>query len=916
MALSWNEIKDRAIKFSNEWKDDFNEDAEAKPFLEAFFNVFGLSRKKVATFEHRVKKLDKHDGYIDLLWKGTLLVEMKSKDKNLDKAFIQAKEYLQGLKQHELPKYILLSDFEKFRLYDLEDDAKIEFKLNEFVNHVQNFGFIAGYQKRTYKEQDPVNIEAAELMGKLHDKLKDVGYTGHPLEIYLVRLLFCLFADDTTIFDKDIFNDFIEQRTSEDGSDLAARLNELFYVLNTPKEKRLKNLDEQLAGFPYVNGKLFEEHLPPASFDSEMRNILLECCNLNWGKISPAIFGSMFQSVMNAEERKNLGAHYTSEQNILKLIKPLFLDDLWQEYESVKQNRKQLIEFHKKLSTLRFFDPACGCGNFLVITYRELRLLELELLKHLHNKQLATSIDQIIWIDVDQFFGIEYDEWPAQIAQVAMWLIDHQMNMMISEAFGEYFVRLPLKKSAVIVHGNALRLNWQDIISKDKLSYILGNPPFYGSRNQTKEQKEDTELVFDGVGNIGVLDYVACWYYKAAKYIKGTDISVAFVSTDSICQGIQVPVLWQVLLNNENININFAHQTFKWKNEAKGNAAVYCVIIGFSMKNVQRKKLYEYENVKSEALERIVSHINPYLLDSKDIFIEAKTNPILRVPPMMKGNAAIDDGNFLFSTEEEAKQFIKDNPKLKHLVKKFIGSDELINSFHRYCLWLKDASPIELKSSPEILERIDNIKKFRSASKKEATRKWAAYPTRFMEDRQPANDYLMIPVVSSENRKYIPIGFLTKDIIANYSSFILPNATLYEFGMISSMMHNVWIRNVCGKLEGRIRYSNTLGYNNFPWPENPNEKQKKAIETAAQKVLDARSESKQSTLADLYDPRLMPPSLTKAHIELDKAVDLSYRPQPFISDAKRMEFLFELYEKYTADLFSTEKVKKTKKEKK
>ena len=390
MALSWNEIKDRALNFSKEWADTSNEEADAKPFLVEFFNVFGISSKRVSSFEHRVKKLDEKDGYIDLLWKGTILIEMKSRGKNLDKAYQQAKDYLHGLKQHELPKYILISDFENFRLYDLEEDKAIEFKLNDLVNNVQHFNYILGYQKKIYKEQDPANIKAAELMGKLHDRLEEIGYTGHKLEVYLVRLLFCLFAEDTTIFEKQQLQEFIEQRTNEDGSDLASKLQELFQVLNTPKENRFKNLDEQLAEFAYVNGKLFEEILPTASFDSKMRTALLECCYIDWSKISPAIFGSMFQSVMNPKERRNLGAHYTSETNILKLIKPLFLDELWNEFETIKSNKNKLPEFHKKLSTLKFLDPACGCGNFLVITYRELRLLELEILRAQCKNQAST----------------------------------------------------------------------------------------------------------------------------------------------------------------------------------------------------------------------------------------------------------------------------------------------------------------------------------------------------------------------------------------------------------------------------------------------------------------------------------------------------------------------------------------------
>jgi len=484
MALSWNEIKDRALNFSKEWADTSNEEADAKPFLVEFFNVFGINRKRVSTFEHKVKKLEDRDGYIDLLWKGTILIEMKSRGKNLDKAYRQAIEYTHGLKEHELPKYILISDFEHFRLYDLEDNSEqgiaiVEFTLNHLVNNVQHFGYLLGYQKKAYKEQDPANIKAAELMGKLHDRLEEIGYTGHPLEVYLVRILFCMFAEDTTIFNKQQFQEYIEQRTNIDGSDLAAKLQELFQVLNTSKETRFKNLDEQLSDFPYVNGKLFEEILPTASFDSNIRQALLNCCYIDWSKISPAIFGSMFQSVMNPKERRNLGAHYTSEKNILKLIKPLFLDELWKEFERLKDNKSKLPEFHKKLSSLKFLDPACGCGNFLVITYRELRLLELEILRASNKTgQGVLDIRDIIWLDVDMMYGIEYEEFPARIAEVAMWLIDHQMNMQISNEFGQYFVRLPLKKAAKITHGDALQTDWASLIVNEVTAYKC-QPDFF-----------------------------------------------------------------------------------------------------------------------------------------------------------------------------------------------------------------------------------------------------------------------------------------------------------------------------------------------------------------------------------------------------------------------------------------------------
>ncbi|MDR2963668.1 MAG: hypothetical protein LBU90_08590 [Bacteroidales bacterium] len=991
MAFSWNEIKERAIHFSREWAGTAQEEADAKPFLDAFFDVFGISRRKVGTFEHRVKKLSDADGYIDLLWKGTILVEMKSRGRNLDRAFEQALEYTHGLKAHELPRFILVCDFEIFRLYDLEardfnplseetargiaplsSGAFVEFRLADLVHNVQHFGSLLGYEKKEYKEQNPVNVKAAELMGKLHDRLKEIGYEGHPLEVYLVRLLFLLFSEDTTIFEKQQFQDFIERRTNEDGSDLAEKLASLFQTLNTPKEKRLRNLDEDLNAFPYINGKLFEENLPLASFDSKMRQALLECAYLDWSEISPAIFGSMFQSVMNPKERHALGAHYTSEKNILKLIKPLFLDELYREFEQIKQARGHaplLQTFHKKLGSLHFLDPACGCGNFLVITYRELRLLELEVLRSLYKTgERFLDVSQVLWVDVDQFYGIEYEEFPARIAEVALWLIDHQMNMKVSAEFGQYFVRLPLKKSAKIVHGNALKINWATLkthntayIYADELNYqvvseamatygtvnvitksatkispesdfpesrkpqrihydyILGNPPFIGSRVMSKEQKEDLNSVFGK--NIGDLDYVTAWYIKAAQYItRGhapLPTKVAFVSTNSIVQGLQVSLLWGQMIHTYGVKIHFAHRTFKWSNEARGNAAVYCVIVGFANFDTPEKRIFEYENVKGEAHEVKAKNINPYLIDAKDIFIEKRRKPICNVPAIVFGNMPNDGGNFLFDDEEKS-AFVKKEPLAEQWLKPFIGAYEFLNGEKRWCLWLKDANPTEMHKAKSVIVRIDNVKKLRAASNREATQKRADFPTLFGEIRQPENDYILIPRVSSENRTYIPLGFFSSHDIVGDTCLAVPNAALYHFGVLMSAMHMAWVSVVCGRLESRYRYSNEVVYNNFPWAENPLEKHIKAVEKAAQRVLDVRAQFPESSLAHLYNPLTMPPELTKAHRELDKAVDESYGLtrglNPLLSGTARMEFLFALYEKYTADLFTEEK-KKVKKKK-
>jgi len=901
MALSWNEIKDRALQFTKEWEGESRERAEKDTFWNEFFNVFGISRRRLATFEEPVKKLNDKQGFIDLFWKGTLLVEHKSKGKDLDVAYKQATDYFPGIKEHELPKYVLVSDFEKFRLYDLDEKKEHEFHIKDFYKNIKLFGFIAGYQKREFKEEDPVNIKAAELMGKLHDQLKESGYEGHPLEIYLVRLLFCLFADDTTIFEKDTFKEFIEIKTKEDGSDLGAMLAQFFQVLNTDKEKRLSNLDEHLAAFPYVNGKLFEEALPIAAFNAKMRNILLKCSALDWGKISPAIFGSMFQSVMNPEERRNLGAHYTSEKNIMKLIKPLFLDELKAELKKAQGNKGKLKEFHKKLSTLKFLDPACGCGNFLIITYRELRLLELEVLKELYSQQQATVINQILHVDVDQFYGIEYTEFPARIAEVAMWLMDHQMNLLISEEFGLYYIRLPLHKAAKIVQGNALRINWEEVVEKNELNYILGNPPFNGKQLQTQEQKKDMQLVFIGVKGAGVMDYVSAWYIRASQYIQKTTIKVAFVSTNSITQGEQVSILWNELFKNYGIKIHFAHRTFDWKNEAKGNAAVFVVIIGFAAYDTKRKTIFHYHSVDGESQEINAKNISPYLIDYKDTIISSRTNPICGVPSMKYGSKPVEDGNLLL-TEEEKNMILNIEPQLAKYIKPLISAKEYLNGKKRFCFWLTGLSPANLRRSKILSERISNVKLFRLASSKKPTQEAANWPTLFAEIRQPDNDFIFFPLTTSENRIYIPLEFFSKENIVNNSCSVISNATEYEFGVLSSLMHFTWMNYTCGRLEGRYRYSNKIVYNNFPWPKDPSAKNKKMVEKKAQKILDVRTEFPDSSLADLYDPLTMPPKLVKAHQELDKAVDLCYRPQAFPNERARIEYLFELYEEYTAPL--------------
>lgn len=921
MALSWNEIRSRALNFSKEFAGAHYEKGETQTFYNEFFNVFGVKRRRVATFEEPVKKLGDRQGFIDLLWKGVLLVEQKSEGRDLTKAKKQALDYFPGLKDNELPQYILACDFQNFELYDLDNNEEYKFKLSELSENIEHFGFIAGYEKKKYKDFQLANIEASELMGKLYDALKESGYTQHDLELFLVRLLFCMFADDTGIFERDIFKQLIDQRTKEDGSDTGMWVSQLFDVLNTPIEKRQKNLDEDLAQFPYVNGSLFDRTVRIPSFDSKMRKALLDCCYYTWSGVSPAIFGSLFQCVADKEKRRTLGEHYTTEKNIMKTISPLFLDDLKAEFEKLKKDKStaknaRLKDFQKKLAGLKFLDPACGCGNFLVISYRELRQLELEVLKELYVKkgQMFELFDasRVSLIDVDNFYGIEIEEFPAKIAEVAMWICDHQMNIEVSKAFGQYFARIPLKKTAHILCGNALTTDWSELVKPEELSYILGNPPFYGKQLQTEEQSQEVVSVFHNITGAGLLDYVTAWYMKAAEYIQNSNIKVAFVSTNSITQGEQVGILWSELFKLD-IKIHFAHRTFVWDSEASGKAHVHCVIIGFACFDTDKKRIFDYHNIKGNAHEILVKNINPYLVDAKDICMLSITNPICNVMPMISGGKPVEGGNLIIETLEQLNSLLAQEPNLKPYIKYLIGAEEYINNKIRWCLWLKDANPNEIGKSLYLKKQIQKVKEFRLNSKKEATRKLANMPSLFAEIKDIGENYLLIPLTSSERRKYIPLGFLSNDYIPTNSCSIIPHATLYEFGVLTSIMHMTWMKYVCGRLESRYRYSNKIVYNNFPWPLNPSEKQKDKIKELAQKVLDVRTKYPDCSLAILYNPETMPADLTKAHNELDKAVDACYGKKSFASDSERMEFLFNLYEQYTAPLVNDTKKKRIKK---
>ena len=621
------------------------------------------------------------------------------------------------------------------------------------------------------------------------------------------------------------------------------------------------------------------------------------------------IFGSLFQSVMDDEKRRNLGAHYTSEENILKVVRGLFLDDLYAEFESIKHNAARLRQFHDRLARLKFFDPACGCGNFLVITYREMRLLEIEVLKQLRalsaDEQLVLDATELAKIDVDSFYGIEYEDFPAQIATVALWLTDHLANMRLSAEFGLSYVRLPLKHTPNIRHANALRLDWRKVVSpegniNETTLYILGNPPFVGKKARNDEQNEDMRLACSDVGDYGILDYVCAWYVKAAEFIQNTQIKVAFVSTNSIAQGEQVGVLWNYLWE-KGIKIHFAHRTFKWNNEARGKAAVHCIIIGFASVPSNKKRLFDYQTPTSEPHEIVASNINPYLIDQADLVITNRNKPISDVPQLVFGNMPNDDGNLLFSDEERI-GFLEKEPHAEKFILPLISAHEFIHDERRWCLWLKDANPNEWRQLPEVMKRVQAVREFRAKSKRAATQRLAEVPYLFGEIRQPESDYVLIPRHSSENRRYVPMAFFSPSFIVADSCSAVPDATLYHFGVLTSAMHMAWMRQICGRLKSDYRYSNNLVYNNFPFPSEPTDRQQARVAQAAQAVLDARAQFPQATLADLYDPNAMPRELLVAHRAVDEAVDACYGTRRFKTDLERLEFLFDLYRQYTDPL--------------
>ena len=869
--LTWTDIETHSIAFQKRWKGcSGDERQDAQTFEKDLMEVFGVDWHD-GFHEHPIISLDGVTNYIDYLLPGKILIEMKSRGKSLDAAFTQAMAYTRALKPEDQPALILVSDFDTIRVYNTSKQHHYKpFRVSSLKAHVRIFSLLTG------RDADPeirteieLNTDASYKMAKLHDALKENGYSGHELEVYLVRLLFCLFADDTGVFEKGAFYNYIKV-SNPDGSDLSGRLSLLFSTLDTPPDKRMKTLPDELNRFRYINGSLFTERLSPPFFSLKMRSILMECCEFDWTQISPAIFGAMFQGVMNPQERRELGAHYTSEENILKVIRPLFLDELYAEFDQSKNTIAELQAFHRKLAALTFLDPACGCGNFLIITYQKLRELEFEILKLLSESGQMVLFDDPTKVSVDQFYGIELEEFPCEIAKVSMLLMKHLMDQEISHYFGGNFIDYPIRDNASIINANALRLDWNSVIPATRLSYILGNPPFNGARTMSVEQKADLLHVFGDLKNSGNLDFVTPWHKKAADMMdSNTSVQSALVSTNSIVQGDQAGILWEYLFDRE-IEINFAYRTFKWSNAAKGKAAVHCVIIGFGRKGAWRKQRTIFEGLSANK----VSQINQYLIDAPKVIVKSRSKPICDVPEIGIGNKPIDDGNYLF-TKAEMDDFISKEPDAAQYFRPWYGAEEFINRKPRYCLYVAGVGPGELRRMPLVMQRIDRVREYRLQSKSAGTRDIAKVPTKFHVTNIPKSHYLVIPETSSENREYIPIGFMSPAALCSNAVRLMPDAALFHFGVLTSSAHMAWVRTVAGRLEMRYRYSKDVVYNNFPWPQ-PTPAQKAKIEQTAQAILDARELYPEASLADLYDELTMPSELRKAHTTNDKAVWEAY----------------------------------------
>ena len=917
MNKTEKQIAQAAEEFAKRWEDKGYEKGQSQLFwTELLTEVYGIENpSSFIRFEEQVKVDSTNfiDGHIPST---RVLIEQKSLGKDLRAAikqsdgtklnpFEQAKRYVANMPVSDHPRWIVTCNFSTFLLYDMEqpNGEPEEVLLKNLGKEYNRLMFLVDSKKEHISREMQVSMQAGEIVGHLYDALLTQYDDNSPealrwLNILCVRIVFCLYAEDAKVFTRDQFHDYLVRYEAQD---LRNALIRLFDVLNTPEEQRSRYLKDDLKAFPYTNGGLFAEPIEIPQFTDQLRQTLLQHASLDfdWSEISPTIFGAVFESTLNPETRRSGGMHYTSIQNIHKVIDPLFLNDLRHELDTIleekieKQRVKRLDAYREKLAGLTFLDPACGSGNFLTETYLSLRRLENEAIRERYHGQSFLGFEEFnpIKVSINQFYGIEINDFAVTVASTALWISEAQMMAETERIIRHDIDFLPLKTYTNIAEGNALRMDWETVVPKDKLNYIMGNPPFIGARLATVEQKQDLINVFGAKWkNIGNMDYVCGWYKKAADLIHGTNISAALVSTNSICQGEQAANLWEPLMQ-DGIVINFAHRTFRWDSEASIKAHVHCVIIGFSFKDKKDKLLFDNDEVIK------AKNINAYLIEGPDVFVGSRNDSVCDVPEIGIGNKPIDGGNFLF-LKEEMMEFIKLEPKAEQYFRPWYGATEFIHQNPRYCLWLGDCSPAELRSMPHCLKRIEAVRNFRLASKSEGTRKLADRPTRFHVENMPKGNFIIVPRHSSENRRYIPMGFMSATILCGDANLMIPDATLYHFGVLESSVHMAWMRVVCGRIKSDYRYSKDVVYNNFPWPE-VNEEQQERIAQTAQAILDARALYPDSSLADLYDELTMPPELLKAHRNNDRAVMAAYGFPATMTEPEIVARLFTLYSKLT-----------------
>lgn len=903
-ALSLNEIRTRAARFSHEWADSAGDERQdAQSFVRDLLSVYGITQTRAAFYEKRSKRTSTGaQGYIDALIPGIALIEMKSAGKDLVEAERQALDYIDDLADPEVPSYVITSDFKRFRLLDLaaEDDGVLEFDLAELRDHADRLAFFAGYGQRAFgsKEQERASIDAARLMASLYEALEGSGYDDHEASIFLVRTLFALYADDAGVWERDQFLEFLETRTAEDGSDLGPQLSLLYQAMGREVGKRQKHLDELVARFPYVNGGIFEEPLAIPSFDSKMRSRLLAAAMFNWSEISPAIFGSLFQAVKDKKARRELGEHYTTETNILKLIRPMFLDELRRRFTDGLHDAKALRKLRTDMGRMRFLDPACGCGNFLVVTYREMRSLDLEVLQRLQalgsEDVTLTFLEEDLPVRLSSFHGIELEEWPARIAATALHLVDHQANKAMELALGQAPEALPLDKIDTIHVGNALRADWSAVVAPTQQLFIMGNPPFLGHVTRTRDQIEDLQLAW-GRADVGRMDFVTGWYAKAIGLFDKPEYAgqFSFVSTNSVTQGEAVAALFPPIFE-AGWRIKFAHRTFAWTSEAPGAAAVHCVILGFdSGGNRDRPRLFDYPSVRAQATEvPVVTGINGYLADAPTVFVEARRTPLAELPTARMGSKPIDGGNLLVSAEQVAE--VRADPIAARYLRRFVGARELLHDEERWVLWLVDAPPAEISASPVLKARVEAVRAWRSSAKWQATREAAATPHLLQVRVQPGQPFLCIPRHFSQDRSFATVAYLEPEVVAGDATCTALDPTGFAFAVMSSSAFITWQRSVGGRIKSDLRFSNTIVWNTFPLP-HVTPAQRAAIVGGGQSVLDARLLHPDRSLADHYNPLAMDPALLKAHRVLDAAVDSALGLRGKVDEHDRQRALFKSY---------------------